>query len=452
MKRSRKANGSVASLPTAQCRSMCRFPVFDDVNRLVPLLLVTVACGGDLATPPPSPPSVATKLEAVSVLTQRGPAGEPANFPPAARAIAADGSPVSGVVVRFSASGGSVVEPASVATGADGIARALVWRLGAGDSEVEASSEGVASVTFAAASGVRGFDLVVRWLSPPSADAQVAVAAAEAIVEQIIWEDLPDERVVATPVCRIGGVPSAIIDENIDDVMILAQVGPIDGPGGAGAQGFPCLIRDPGTQTIVGFVRFDEAEFSTLDANLKREFALHEMVHALGLVPGIINIATPGGFSRSCLKLPSTGAPNVLVQDSHFDCPNAVAAFDRIGGSSYAGNKVPLENGATTALTANTLNHHWRKSSFKNELMTGWFTVGLPAPLSSVTVGALEDLDYSVTYAAAEPFRFEGAIAGVSAASFGPVVQLTEPGAIPPAEVFGHFAPVGTHRRPRTPH
>jgi len=307
------------------------------------------------------------------------------------------------------------------------------WRLGIGAARLEATVTGLMPVVFLGEGRPRTFDLAVRWLSPPSAEAQLAVAEAVAFFEELIWDDLPDQDVVATPVCPLPGVgPAATINETIDDVLILAQVGPIDGLGGAGAQGFPCLIRDPGTQTIVGFVRFDEAEFGVIGPDLRREFVLHEMVHALGLVPGVINITTPSGFVRACLKLPSSGPPNPLVQDSHFACDGARAGFDRIGGTRYAGAKVPLENGATMALTANTLNHHWRKTSLRNELMTGWFTSGVPAPLSVVTAGALQDLGYAVSLAAAQPFSLDGTIAPAADATPRTEIRLLEPTTTPP--------------------
>lgn len=392
-------------------------------------LFLVGACGQE-ATVPADP--VAAIVEAVSVAEQEGAAGEAANHAPAVRVLDADGRPMAGVRVAFSAGGGSTVVPSAASTGSDGVARVTAWTLAPGAGELTAGVEGLPAVVFRATGHPRAFDLTVRWLSPPTDDARVAVEAAEAFLERVVWRDLPDQELVGTPVCpRPGTGPAAILDEVVDDVLVLAVVEAIDGLGGAGAQGFPCLIRDPGTQTIVGFVRFDEAEMAAIDAARRRDFALHEMVHALGFVPGILNIQTPSGFVRSCLALPSRGAPDPLVQDTHFSCPGAVEGFDRIGGAAYAGAKVPLENGATMALTANTLNHHWRKTSLRDEVMTGWFTAGVPAPFSLVTVGALEDLGYGVTWAAADPFLLAPPIAPAVSASRGDW-RLVEVGPLPP--------------------
>ena len=40
---------------------------------------------------------------------------------------------------------------------------------------------------------------------------------------------------------------------------------------------------------------------------------------------------------------------------------------------------------------------------FGSELMTGYIS-GVPDPLSTVTVGALQDMGYTVNYSAADPF------------------------------------------------
>ena len=65
--------------------------------------------------------------------------------------------------------------------------------------------------------------------------------------------------------------------------------------------------------------------------------------------------------------------------------------------------------GSATKSTDATLNstHH----GIKNELMTGWLnhhTIYNSIPLSRITIGALEDLGYTVNYDEAEPFTLNG--------------------------------------------
>jgi hypothetical protein len=64
---------------------------------------------------------------------------------------------------------------------------------------------------------------------------------------------------------------------------------------------------------------------------------------------------------------------------------------------------VPLE----TTGGAGTAGVHWSESMFGNELMTG-FISGTPDPFSIPTVGAMQDLGYTVNYAAADPYSLPG--------------------------------------------
>ncbi len=360
----------------------------------------------------PRPAARVAAVEALAPLTQTGAVGSPANILPAVRVTDQDGAVLAGTAVEFSVTTGSLV--ADNQTGSDGIARVRRWDLpaSAGVAELVVRVGDLPELQFQATVVERGFNLEIRFLSgTPSVETRQAIDAAESVLESIIFADLPDEVVTSTPVCQVGGAPLATIDETIDDAIILLRIIPIDGLGGAGARGNPCLIRDPGTQTLVGMVDLDEAEWGVIGQELKRDFLLHEMIHALGFTAKLFNITTPSGFTRHCLELPSTGTPNPVVQDSHFSCAGARAGFDSVGGVSYTGLAVPLENGATTALTSSTLNQHWRKTTFDSELMTGWFNISGSAPLSLVTVRVLEDLGYGVTYAAAAPFALRPPIA-----------------------------------------
>ena len=72
---------------------------------------------------------------------------------------------------------------------------------------------------------------------------------------------------------------------------------------------------------------------------------------------------------------------------------NGVFRFDMDGGGSYAGTPVPVENlgGPGTA------DGHWRESIMGGELMTGYISF-IGNPLSTITVGSLSDLGYTVSY------------------------------------------------------
>ena len=87
--------------------------------------------------------------------------------------------------------------------------------------------------------------------------------------------------------------------------------------------------------------------------------------------------------------------------------------YAALGGS----HGVPVEDfgGPGTALV------HWREGVFQNELMTGFAEhVGVPMPLSHVTIGSMADLGYVVDWGEADPY----VLAGVRGA---PLIEPTEP-------------------------
>jgi hypothetical protein len=97
-------------------------------------------------------------------------------------------------------------------------------------------------------------------------------------------------------------------------------------------------------------------------------------------------------------------------QDTHFRGEAAVAAFDRVGGTSYAGAKVPVEND-TGRYGRGALDTHWRESVFGTELMTTAVVIEDGSePLSEVTIAALQDLGYQVDFTKAQRYRLPAAL------------------------------------------
>ena len=74
-----------------------------------------------------------------------------------------------------------------------------------------------------------------------------------------------------------------------------------------------------------------------------------------------------------------------------------------------AGAPVPVENTGGEG----TRDSHWRESTFRSELMTGY--INSRNPLSTVTVGALRDLGYTVSEARADAFSPAPATTGAGA-------------------------------------
>jgi len=83
---------------------------------------------------------------------------------------------------------------------------------------------------------------------------------------------------------------------------------------------------------------------------------------------------------------------------------NAVREFNRIFGTT--GTSVPLANTGSTASNG----VHWRESVLVTEVMTPFIeAAGVAMPLSTITVGAMQDLGYTVDYAMADVYRKPGA-------------------------------------------
>ena len=112
------------------------------------------------------------------------------------------------------------------------------------------------------------------------------------------------------------------------------------------------------------------------------------------------------------MREPSVGPSGARVpgQDTHFRGEAAIAAFNRVGGTSYAGEKVPAEND-TRRYGRGALDTHWRESVFGAELMTTAVVIEDGSePLSEVTIAALKDLGYEVDPNRAQRYRLPPAM------------------------------------------
>jgi hypothetical protein len=311
------------------------------------------------------------------------------------------GNPIAGIPVTFTASDGGTVVGGTATTNAAGVATAGSWTLGptavSQTLTVTAGAVGVANnpaVTTAVGclgGGGTGFAITLCLTTQMTASQRAAFETAAARWKSIITGDLSDVvSTFATNFC-VSGTPRVAFP--IDDVVIMASVTSIDGPGGILGQAGWCAQRQ-GSVPVYGIMRFDSADMTTLEAqSLLNPVILHEMGHVLGFGA---QLWTPLGLIVNPV---STGGPTL---DTYFNGANAIASFNAIGGATYTGGqKVPLEN--TVSFGPGTFNSHWRESVLRNEMMTGFIDAGTN-PLSEVTVRAMMDLGYVVNPLAADPF------------------------------------------------
>ena len=312
------------------------------------------------------------------------------------------GLPARGVPVTFVVrSGGGTVTNPTVETDTNGVAAVGAWTLGAvatpntlgiavtGDF---ALSTPVFTAIGCTPNAAQGFSISVCFTSEVSPSQRDVFTQSAARWAAVITGDVPDFTATLTSACGSG----IIFNQGVDDLMILAAVQEIDGPGGVLGSAGPCIIRS-GSFPLVGIMRFDIADVATLES--REQFGsviLHEMGHVLGI--GTL------WQSRSLVRLPSTATDTL---DTHFVGERAVAAFDEIGGLNYtAGAKVPVENRGGPG----TRNSHWRESVLRTELMTGFLNANVPNPLSVLTIGSLIDLGYVANPGAADPFTFSASL------------------------------------------
>jgi hypothetical protein len=340
-------------------------------------------------------------MEAVSVTSQTGPPGFAAAQAPAVLVKDASGTPVSGVSVTFAVtSGGGTITGGSATTDVYGRARATAWNFGpAGAQSVRASSAAIPGVTvdFNGLSRVstQAFDITLRFISSMSDSQARAFVSAKERIQEFIVGDLPLQNVSlsASVMASCGGVA---VQQDVDDVLILAEAGPIDGVNNVLGQAGPCFVRSPGTPwPVVGHMMFDTADLDALEAAGRLEYViLHEMMHVIGFG----TIWTDMGL----LQNPATSGGT----DPTFSGTNAIANLATYNnGAFYAGAKVPVE--ATGG--AGTRDSHWRESVFNHELMTGFLDTGVN-PISATTVGSFQDLGYGVDVTKADAFNLATAL------------------------------------------
>ena len=189
---------------------------------------------------------------------------------------------------------------------------------------------------------------------------------------QIITADLPDV---------------AINGRTIDDLEITATAPFIDGPNGILGQAGPRDMRTSGTQLpYTGVMRFDSADLAMMESSgLLKNVILHEMGHVLGI----------GSLWEVRNLVDLTDATNPLYVGT-----NGLREYRALTSSTNV-TGVPVWNTGGPG----TAGSHWRDSVFRTELMTGYAEpAGVVMPISRLTIGSLQDLGYTVNYAAADPY------------------------------------------------
>lgn len=300
---------------------------------------------------------------------------------PRVRVVDAYANPVAGVPVTFSVTqGGGVIGTPNTVTNGDGEVTPGFWRLGGaqGFNRLAASAPGFQPLSLRArAVPPSAFDIDVRYIgSPPSAEVQAVVRAAVARLRKVfIVSGTPVALNWAANDCYVG---QPAMSEVVSGVVIWVDIRSIDGPGGNLGSASWCQRRVPSYITAMGFTRLDLDDLADgLRDGTAYSTIVHELLHVLGF----------GSYwqHRGLLS-------GQFTSDPWFNGSFARTAFNLLGGASYGGNKVPVENvgGSGTALS------HWRTSLFGGEMMTGFACRGV-VPLSFITTESFWDMGILVS-------------------------------------------------------
>lgn len=265
---------------------------------------------------------------------------------------------------------------------------------------------------------VDGYELEVRWLgSEPSAATQLAFDRAVARVQSVVVGglsavNLPQDFNLEECDASLAGFDDVPI-EVVHGLVIYVLVEEIDGAGEILGSAGPCLVRaSDANKPALGIMRLDAADLATFTQTRLDQLILHETLHVVGF--GTV-WADNGLLS------------GVNTADARFLGPAArQACRDDNGGVNTCATTVPVhsEDGVGSAYS------HWRETTFGNELMTPFLAPSGAAPLSAMSMRALQDMGYEVDDSSADAYLVE---AGLRADVVGegdaaaPAIALPEP-------------------------
>lgn len=194
------------------------------------------------------------------------------------------------------------------------------------------------------------FDFDLQFADSVPAEVRQEVVGASQFWRQIIKSDIPD-------VSLFDGTL-------IDDLRLLTEVVPLDGPGGALAGAAITGVRNDSQLPFTATIQIDSADVARLrsDGSL-RDVLKHELAHALGF----------GSLWQSL---------GLLTVDGYRG-RHGVDEFNQLFGSNVGAIPLSVDNG------------HWSEGLLGNELMTPIID-GANLPVSSLTIAQFADLGYGV--------------------------------------------------------
>jgi hypothetical protein len=360
--------------------------------------LVLYACGDSSG-----PPATAT-LVVRSGDNQPALAGTAVPNPIVVALQDGSGSPIGGQSATFTVTaGGGFLSSSTGQTNPDGTISAPTWTLGKTDVPQKVQVTIGDQTKEVTASIKTDYKIEIRFFGRPLSSTQQALfTSAAARVRAMIVGKLPLVNVEGANVSQCIGSQTPPLTGTVDGVVIYASLDSIDGRSKLVALSGPCFIRqnelgEPDYRTVIGEMKFDTADVASLAAAGALESTIvHEMLHVVGFG--------------------TLWEPKNLVDTTRalYLGPAGIAGCQAVGGTVTCASSVPVEDcvGQTNCGEASKFGH-WRESTFRTEIMTGFINTG-PEPLSAMTIRSFEDLNYTVNVADADAYTI-----AIGASSFG---------------------------------
>ncbi len=203
-----------------------------------------------------------------------------------------------------------------------------------------------------------GYNITIEFKGSWTQDLyNIFVSAADRLTGLIIGE-LPNVTVYGGK----GG------PKTVDDILITAELGAIDGLNGVLGQAGPTAVRTAGSLPATAVMKFDIVDVNAMGPEVFADVVLHEMAHSLGFgsIWDRLGLVTNGLY---------TGA-------------NALAEFLDMGGT---GSGIPVEQDGG----AGTAGSHWDEETFHNELLTGYINAG-ENYFTAMSAASFADLGYTI--------------------------------------------------------
>lgn len=241
----------------------------------------------------------------------------------------------------------------------------------------------------------------------PSASMRAAIDAALARFEAAITGDAPDAVLPSAGIeSSCSGHGALLQGQTVDDIVIIMDIAPIDGPGGiAGQAGICGLIRNVGPFAITAQLILDSEDVDGFSPSVQFALVWHEIGHGFGLIENAwVALGLMTGENGPTPEYTGGGG---------------VAAFQGVLGG--VGNP-PIEADGG----GGTRDSHWDEGFFDTEIMTGFLDPSANS-LSALTIAALGDLGWSgPDLSAADAYSIPGCSPGCSVSPPSSAASSTE--------------------------